>query len=92
MHSEFYFEQAIERSLTTDGGYVKGDPKDYDQKNALIPKDVIAFVQATQPKIWERLTNFVKDKPEQQLIEDLTSALDSFGSLHVIRKIGRAHV
>lgn len=85
MHSEFYFEQAIERSLTTDGGYVKGDPKDYDQKNALIPKDVIAFVQATQPKIWERLTNFVKDKPEQQLIEDLTSALDSFGSLHVIR-------
>ena len=35
MHSEFYFEQAIERSLTTDGGYVKGNPKDYDQKNAL---------------------------------------------------------
>lgn len=85
MHSEYYFEQAIERSLTAEGGYVKGDPKDYDKKNALIPKDVIAFVQATQPKIWERLTKLTKDNPEQQLIEDLTTALDSFGSLHVIR-------
>ena len=84
-HSEFYFEQAIERSLVEEGGYVKGNPNDYDQKTALIPKDVIAFVQATQPKIWQRLTDFIKDNPEQQLIEDLTSALDSFGSLHVIR-------
>lgn len=85
MHSEYYFEQAIERSLITEGGYIKGNPNDYDKKHALIPKDVIAFVQATQPKIWERLTNIAKDDPQQQLIEDLSSALDSFGSLHVIR-------
>ncbi len=45
MHSEFYFEQAIERSLTTDGGYVKGDPKDYDQKKI----DLFHFARETNP-------------------------------------------
>ena len=47
MHSEYYFEQAIEQSLTTDGGYVKGNPKDYDPRIALFPKDVAAFIQET---------------------------------------------
>ena len=66
MHSEYYFEQAIEQSLTTDGGYVKGNPKDYDPRIALFPKDVVAFIQATQPKTWEKSITHVKKK--QQIV------------------------
>lgn len=86
MHSEWYFERAVEKSLTTDGGYVKGNPKDYDSKNALFPKDVIAFIQATQPKIWDKIFQAYKDGAEDYLIKDLVHALDSQGSLSVLRQ------
>lgn len=86
MHSEYYFEQEVERSLITDGGYVKGSPKAYDIQRALIPQDVINFIQATQPKIWERITSAYKGDAAEYILNDLTHALDSFGSLAVLRQ------
>lgn len=86
MHSEYYFEQEVERSLITDGGYVKGSPKAYDIQRALIPQDVINFIQATQPKIWERITSAYKGDAADYILNDLTHALDSFGSLAVLRQ------
>ena len=86
MHSEYYFEQEVERSLITDGGYVKGSPKTYDIQRALIPQDVINFIQATQPKIYERITSAYKGDAAEYILNDLTHALDSFGSLAVLRQ------
>jgi type I restriction enzyme R subunit len=68
MHSEYYFEQAIEQSLTTDGGCKKGNPKDYDPRLALFPKDVVAFIQETQPKTWEKIITHVKMKQKIVLL------------------------
>ena len=48
MYKEIDFENDIEISLTSLGGYVKGKPEDYDADNALFPKDVIGFVQQDQ--------------------------------------------
>ncbi|MCF8999832.1 type I restriction endonuclease subunit R [Acinetobacter nectaris] len=86
MHSEYYFEQAIENSLTTVGGYVKGNPKDYDPNIALFPQDVIAFIQATQPKVWEKIHSSCKENTIPRIISDLTHALDSKGVLSVLRQ------
>ncbi|WP_151752996.1 type I restriction endonuclease subunit R [Acinetobacter soli] len=86
MHSEYYFEQAIEHSLTTNGGYVKGNPKDYDPRIALFPKDVVAFIQATQPKTWEKIHNSCKDETETRIVNDLAHALDTEGALSVLRQ------
>ena len=86
MHSEYYFEQAIEQSLTTDGGYVKGNPKDYDPRIALFPKDVVAFIQVTQPKTWEKIYNSCKDETETRIVNDLAHALDTEGALSVLRQ------
>src|SRR5207253_9979605 len=38
------------------GGYRKRLPEDYDRTLCLIPRDVVDFVLATQPKEWRRLT------------------------------------
>lgn len=86
MHSEWYFERAVEKSLTTNGGYVKGNPKDYDPTTALFRKDVIAFIKATQPNIFDRIEKAYKEGAEDYIIKDLVSALDSQGALSVLRQ------
>lgn len=86
MHSEWYFERAVENSLTTDGGYVKGNPKDYDPKIALFPNDVITFIKTTQPKVWDRISSAHQEGAEAYILKDLVHALDTQGSLSVLRQ------
>ncbi|UYZ84869.1 DEAD/DEAH box helicase family protein [Entomomonas sp. E2T0] len=86
MHSEWYFERAVEKSLTTEGGYVKGNPKEYDPKIALFPNDVIAFIQATQPNIWDKIEHAYQAGASDYILRDLVSALDSQGTLAVLRQ------
>ena len=40
---------------TPPGGYRKRKPEDYDRTLCLLPRDVVDFVLATQPKEWEKL-------------------------------------
>ncbi|HDQ44505.1 MAG TPA: hypothetical protein ENN17_03260 [bacterium] len=70
-YTEHAFETAIEHHLTTAGGYEKGDRDAFDPVRALFPSDVIAFIQATQPREWEYLSNLQKDKAEDTLLDDL---------------------
>jgi hypothetical protein len=35
---ELHFEDAIEHHLVTQGGWLKGDPKDFDRKAAFVSK------------------------------------------------------
>ena len=57
-HREIAFESAVEYSLTTSGGYEKGDPALYDRTRALHPHLVLDFVQTTQPKSWQVITAY----------------------------------
>lgn len=70
-HTEQAFETAIEHHLTTAGGYEKGDRDAFDRERCLFPKDVLAFITATQPAEWEYLENLQKDKAEETLLDDL---------------------
>ena len=38
------------------GGYQKRRDEDYDRALCLIPRDVLDFILATQPKEWKRLS------------------------------------
>jgi len=40
---------------TPPGGYRKREPDDYDRTLCLLPRDVVDFVLATQPKEWKKL-------------------------------------
>ena len=85
MHTEPYFENEIEYSLLTEGGYQQGLAEDYEKSTALFPADVAAFIQTTQPKLWAYLEMSRKDKAKDELIKALNQELNIKGSLHVLR-------
>lgn len=85
MHTEENFENEIEHSLLTEGGYQQGSAKDYEKSTALFPADVVAFIQTTQPKLWARLEMLFKDKAQDELIKALNQELNIKGSLNVLR-------
>lgn len=85
MYKEDNFENAIEEALLTEGGYAKGQPGDYDAPRALFPKELVAFVERTQPKLWHNLAATNKEKAEAILLDSLTKELQSKGMLTVLR-------
>ncbi len=86
MYQEIDFENEIEHALISSGGYEKDYPDAYDSETALFPADVIAFVQKTQPKIWERLIKLDAAKASVMLLESLVKELAVKGSLAVLRE------
>lgn len=86
MHKEIDFENDIEQALTSVGGYLKGDAAGYDANAGLFPQDVLAFVQATQPKVWERLEKLDAQRAPAVLLDSLGKELASKGSLAVLRE------
>lgn len=84
-HIERRFEEAIETSLIAGGGFEKGDPYTYDAEKGLFPDDVIAYVQASQPKKWQALEDIQGSNAPETLLSALVKELTSKGLLHVIR-------
>ena len=60
-------EQDIESWLLSEGGYVKGGMATYDKKRAIDMPVLIKFIEATQPKQWERYTHIYGEQAEHQL-------------------------
>ncbi len=86
-HTEYAFETAVEESLSSSGGYARGDSGSFDLERALFPGDILAFIQSTQPKEWAYLEGVQKDKAAEALLDDLCRALNSDheGCLSVLR-------
>ncbi|MFZ7217108.1 type I restriction endonuclease subunit R [Avibacterium avium] len=83
--TEAKFETAIEDYLLSVAGYQKGKASQYDKQTALFPDDVIAFIQKTQGKNWQRLENAHKHKAREFLLNALVSELNIRGALEVLR-------
>jgi len=84
-HREKAFEEAIEYSLLTDGGYAKADRDNFDRERCLDPTILIPFIHETQPKEWQYLENSIKANAETVLLDDLCKTMDSQGGLNVLR-------
>jgi type I restriction enzyme R subunit len=67
------------------GGYRRRRPEDYDRALCLLPRDVIDFVLATQPKEWKRLEQHHGAAVREQFLRRLTSEIDRRGTLDVLR-------
>ncbi|MCQ9122347.1 DEAD/DEAH box helicase family protein [Rodentibacter pneumotropicus] len=85
MITEKDFENEIERFLLEEGGYVQGKNSEYNKDTALFEEDVVAFIQATQPKKWARLEAGQKANAKAVLIRALCQELEVKGSLDVLR-------
>jgi type I restriction enzyme, R subunit len=86
LHKEISFEIEICEYLSKQGWlYAKGDAAGYDRAKALFPTDVLAWVQATQPKAWETLVKNHGAKAEETLMARLRDQIDQRGTLDVLR-------
>jgi type I restriction enzyme R subunit len=86
VHKEISFETEICQHLASHGWlYAEGDAASYDRARALFPADVLAWVQATQPKAWETLTKNHGAQAAETLLTRLRDQLGQRGTLDVLR-------
>lgn len=68
--NERRFEQDIETYLLSqDGGYIKGNPQDFDRECALNKKDLFAFIENTQKNEWDKFKKAFPDDYEARFIK-----------------------
>jgi len=67
------------------GGYRKRRPEDYDRALCLLPRDVVDFVLATQPKEWKKLSQHHGAAVREQFLRRVASEVERRGALDVLR-------
>lgn len=80
------FEEDIESYLCTEGGYTKGNPKNFDRKLALDKDTFIAFIKNSQSKQWERYEKIYGADSEKQIVERFCREVKMIGLLKVLRQ------
>jgi type I restriction enzyme R subunit len=80
--NEKTFETNIVNSLVQKGGYIQGNPKEYNAELGLDLSKLISFLQSTQQ---ERLESLLERKTEEQIIQRITRELALKGSLDCLR-------
>src|SRR6266536_2987355 len=68
------------------GGYHKRRPDEYDRTRCLIPRDVIDFIYATQPKEWDKLKQQHGQDVRERFLTRLAREITRRGTLDILRK------
>ena len=68
------------------GGYRRRRAEDYDRELCLLTRDVLDFVQATQPKEWQRLSQHHGAEVRERFLKRLSSEIERRGTLDVLRR------
>jgi type I restriction enzyme R subunit len=71
---------------TLPGGYHRRRPEDYDRALCLLPRDVVDFVLATQPREWQKLTQHHGAAVKEQFLKRLAAEIGRRGTLDVLRQ------
>lgn len=84
---EVRFEQDIETALTQYGGWgsEKFQDSHFDATIGLDLEKLIAFIQATQPKQWERYEKIYKEDVRRKFLKRFNEEVQMHGMLHVLR-------
>jgi type I restriction enzyme R subunit len=67
------------------GGYRRRRPEGYDRHLCLIPKDLLDFVMATQPRAWARLMEHHGKEVKERFLTRLAREIELRGALDVLR-------
>ena len=78
------FENDIEARLLAQG-YRKGSMATYDKLKAIDMPVLVEFIQATQPKMWQRYVNVYGEKAEKQLYTIFQQNVEAHGLIWVLR-------
>ena len=79
------FETYVEHVLLNRSGWRRGTNRDWDKGRAIFAPEVIAFIQDTQPRLWERMVKLHGAELEPKLLAALCRELSLKGTLHVLR-------
>jgi type I restriction enzyme R subunit len=83
--NERAFETYVEQILLTKGSWRPGTNAEWDKERALFPARVFAFLQDTQPKLWQEMRDLHSVGLEAMLLTALVKELEVKGSLHILR-------
>lgn len=83
--TENTFETALVQTLVEQGGYTQGNAEDYSKELGMFKYEVIAFLQASQPKRWAKISAIHGADIENRIINRLDKELSLRGSLDVLR-------
>lgn len=87
LHKEVHFEAEICQHLASNGWlYGEGDAAHFDRANGLFAPDLLAWVEATQPESWQRLSKTHGAALPQVLAERVRKSLNERGTLDVLRR------
>src|SRR5437773_10564492 len=67
------------------GGYRRRRPEDYDRALCLLSRDVVDFVLATQPRVWQKLAQHHGAAVKEQFLARLAAEIGRRGALDVLR-------
>lgn len=82
--SEAAFETAIEAVLLGDG-YTRVDGQGFDRERAIFPDEALAFIRATQARVWDKLEALHGAQTGARVLEALCKWLDTHGTLATLR-------
>lgn len=84
---EIRFEQDIETVLTKQGGWTSEKYQNcgYDVSVGLDLDKLVAFIQKTQPKQWERYVKIYKEDVLGKFLKRFNEEVQTHGLLHVLR-------
>lgn len=83
--TEKTFETAIVESLVQQGGFIQGNAPDYSPELGMFKYEVLAFLQESQPKAWERIVAVHGSDADNRVIQRLFKELELLGALDVLR-------
>ncbi|EIL89074.1 hypothetical protein UU9_10527 [Rhodanobacter fulvus Jip2] len=87
LHKEVHFEQAIVEHLAANGWlYAEGDAEHYDHTHGLYLPDLQAWIEATQPDSWQRLSKTHGPAAAERIAERVRKNLNERGTLEVLRR------
>ncbi|WP_310600684.1 type I restriction endonuclease [Desulfobulbus sp.] len=82
--TEKAFESYVEQMLLAKG-WQQGSVSEWDRERALFPSRIVAFIAATQPRLWEAMRGQHGTQVEQMMLSTLVKELAIKGSLYVLR-------
>ncbi len=84
-YTEENFEEHIEQHLNQ-SGYSSLQSADYDKYFCLVPDEMLQFIRATQPKMYQRLERQYGEETPQKLTLRISNQVERRGVLDVLRK------
>jgi type I restriction enzyme, R subunit len=84
--TELAFESYVETILTGRSGWIGLGTEGWDAELALFPREVCAFLEATQKPLWDEMRRLHGGGLEKLVVAALAKELDLKGTLHVLRR------